>query len=248
MNRLTGRMENNDPYYPHCYESNCDSNCATCDFDYEVLEKLTAYEDLEEKLEKVYGECDGLLEVVVNGLVNHEGAEIGKPKKARLLTDEDVDKWEDLKNAEEQGLLLRLPAPLDGVESFKIVDKGIWLNVPCQIGDTVYVICECETIPPQLDGTLYGENGEPGTATGYYCPYEENCPHVGKACEDDFDCDKFKGKPAVFEDSVIAVWHDESGVSIITSNCPINSRLGEYVFFTKEEAEQALARMEGNNG
>ena len=115
MNRLTGRMENNDPYYPHCYESNCDSNCASCDFDYEVLEKLTAYEDLEEKLKKVYGECDGLLEVVVNGLVKHEGVNIGKPKKARLLTDEDVDKWEDLKNAEEQGLLLRLPAPLDDV-------------------------------------------------------------------------------------------------------------------------------------
>ena len=98
MNRLTGRMDNNDPYYPHCYESNCDSNCVACDFDYEVLEKLTAYEDLEEKLEKVYGECDGLLEVVVNGLVKHEGAEIGKPKKARLLTDEDVDKWEEWRN------------------------------------------------------------------------------------------------------------------------------------------------------
>lgn len=165
-------------------------------------------------------------------------------------------KWEEAawgklaeyEDAEDQGLILRLPAPLDDVESFEIADKGIWMKIPCQIGDTVYVICECETIPPQLDGTLYGENGEPGTATGYYCPYEENCPHVGKACEDDFDCDKFKGKPAVFEDSVIAVWHDESGVSIITSNCPINSRLGEYVFFTKEEAEQALARMEKENG
>ena len=122
--------------------------------------------------------------------------------------------------------------------------QGLLLRLPCTVGDTVYVICECETIPPQLDGTLYGENGGPGTATGYYCPYEDTCPHECKECEDDFDCDKFKGKPAVFEDSVIAVWHDESGVSIITSNCPLNSRLGEYIFLTKEEAEAALARME----
>ena len=136
MNRLTGRMENNDPYYPHCYESNCDSNCATCDFDYEVLEKLTAYEDLEEKLEKVYGECDGLLEVVVNGLVKHKGVEIGKPKKARLLTDEDVDKWEDLKNAEEQGLLLIEPCDVED-----IIDKlfshnervSLWVSVKEEI-------------------------------------------------------------------------------------------------------------------
>ena len=57
-------------------------------------------------------------------------------------------KWEeaawgklaDYEDAEEQGLILRLPAPLDGVESFKIADKGIWLKVPCQIGDTVYEI------------------------------------------------------------------------------------------------------------
>lgn len=48
------------------------------------------------------------------------------------------------------------------------------LTLPCAVGDTVYVLAECENIPLQLDGTLYGENGEPGTATGYYCPYEES--------------------------------------------------------------------------
>ena len=196
MNRLTGRMENNDPYYPHCYESNCDSNCASCDFDYEVLEKLTAYEDLEEKLKKVYGECDGLLEVVVNGLVKHEGVEIGKPKKARLLTDEDVDKWEDLKNAEEQELLLRLPAPLDDVESFEIADKGIWMKIPCRKGDTVY----------EIDGITW---------KGHDWKYRSY-------------------KNAFVKETVFRL--------------EMLSEIEKTVFLTKEEAEQALARMEGNNG
>ena len=213
-----------------------------------LAQKLKEYEDIEEKIKKKFAGCIDIKTILDSFCAFYDMQETKEElAQCTLLTNEDVLKYRQWKDAEEQGLLLRLPAPLDGVESFKIADKGIWLKVPCQIGDTVYVICECETIPPQLDGTLYGENGGPGTATGYYCPYEENCPHVCKECEDDFDCDKFKGKPAVFEDSVIAVWHDESGVSIITSNCPINSRLGEYVFFNREEAEQALARMEGEN-
>ena len=179
MNRLTGRMKNNDSYYPHCYESNCDSNCAACDFDYEVLEKLTVYEDLEEKLEKVYGECDGLLETVVNNLIKHEGVDIGKPKKARLLTDEDVDKWEDLKNAEEQGLLLRLP---------------------CKIGRKVFYVQKC--LAPsckECKGFLRVDN--------CYCQYK------ARIFEQKFDYRHLKA----FDKSV---------------------------FLTKEEAEQALVRME----
>ena len=60
------------------------------------------YEDLEERLQSVYGECDGLLEKVVEGLVKHEGVEFEKPMKSRLLTDDDVDKWDRLKGAMER--------------------------------------------------------------------------------------------------------------------------------------------------
>ncbi|MBR5193065.1 MAG: hypothetical protein IKW37_01405 [Bacteroidaceae bacterium] len=67
-----------------------------------LFEKLAYYEDLEEKLKSVYGDCDGLLEKVVDGLVKHEGVEFEKPMKARLLTDEDVDKWDRLKVEPEQ--------------------------------------------------------------------------------------------------------------------------------------------------
>lgn len=119
--------------------------------------------------------------------------------------------------------------------------KGLLLRLPCKVGDTVYVICECDNIPKQLDGTLYGENGGPGTATGYYCPYEDNCPHER---EELFDCDKFKKKQTVFEDEVEAVWIGEDGVSVITANCPINSHMGEFIFLAKYEAEEKLRELE----
>ena len=68
------------------------------------------YEDLEERLHAVYGECDGLLEMVVEHLERHENVDIPEPVfKARLLTDEEVDRWEEYKNLEEQGKLLKLP-------------------------------------------------------------------------------------------------------------------------------------------
>lgn len=54
------------------------------------------YKKLEQRLKKVYGECEGLLETVVEHLERHEGIDLPEPVfKARLLTDGDVDKWEE---------------------------------------------------------------------------------------------------------------------------------------------------------
>ena len=89
--------------------------CETCPIQ-KIFNKLAEYEEAVEQLEKVYGEHDGLLETVVKSLVKYNGE---KPRKARLLTDEDADKWEVYKNLEEHGLLIRLP---------------------CKVGDTVYMI------------------------------------------------------------------------------------------------------------
>ncbi len=132
-----------------------------------------------------------------------------------------VDKLAEYEDLEEQGKLLKLP---------------------CVVGDTVYVLAECESIPTQLDGTLYGENGEPGTATGYYCPYEANCPFDD---EDFEDCEKYRNKTAVFEDTVCFISCDESGVCVTTDNCAVHSLIGEYIFLTKSAAEQALKEREG---
>lgn len=61
---------------------------------------ISAMQELQEykqKLNDAYGECDDLLRTVVDGLVRHEGIEIGTPIKSRMLTDEDVDLWEGYK-------------------------------------------------------------------------------------------------------------------------------------------------------
>ena len=199
MKRLTERFSNGQAAVAGC-GNNCKFNYKYCEDNFaencptltEIYEKLASYEELEEKLEKVYGECDGLLETAINSLVRHEGAEIGTPAKTRLLTDEDVDKWESFKDAEEQGLLLRLPAPLDDVESFEIADKGIWMKIPCRKGDTVY----------EIDGiTWKGHDWK-------YRSYESAFV-----------------KETVFRLEML-------------------SEIGKTVFLTKEEAEQALERME----
>lgn len=99
-------------------DEDCNDYCmhGYCRWNDKALKKLKEYEDLEEQLEKVYGEHDGLLETAVKSLVKYNGE---KPRKARLLTDEDADRWEEYKKLEEQGLLLRLS---------------------CKVGDTIYRI------------------------------------------------------------------------------------------------------------
>lgn len=82
--------------------------------------KLAEYEDLEERLQNVYGEHHGLLNEVVAGLERHEKIDLPQQViKSRLLIDESVDQWEEYKTLDKQGKLLKLP---------------------CAVGDTVYVI------------------------------------------------------------------------------------------------------------
>lgn len=107
-----------------------------------------------------------------------------------------IQKLAEYEDAEEQGLILRLPAPLDGVESFEIADKGMWMKIPCRKGDTVY----------EIDGiTWKGHDWK-------YRSYESAFV-----------------KETVFRFEML-------------------SEIGKTVFITKEEAEQALARMEKDNG
>ncbi len=109
------------------HEKDCDLNCPnkdSCGWLKDALEKLKQYEDLEERLCAVYGECDGMLEMVIEHLERHENADIPEPVfKARLLTDGNVDRWEEYKTLEEQGKLLKLP---------------------CMVGDTVWELCKCD--------------------------------------------------------------------------------------------------------
>ena len=77
-----------------------------------AYKKLAEYEDLE-----------GLIGIHLKEIAEIFSQNIPEdckhPRKAIVLTDDDVDKWNGYKNAEEQCLLLRLP---------------------CKVGDTVYII------------------------------------------------------------------------------------------------------------
>lgn len=69
------------------------------DFAENFKDELEQYRETERRLQNIYGECDGLLETVVQHLENHENIKLpDNIIKARLLTDEDVDKWEQLKS------------------------------------------------------------------------------------------------------------------------------------------------------
>ena len=159
------------------------------------------------------------------------------PEKLKFIDELYLEKCEEIN---------RLKAELAGYKELK--EEGLLFEMPVGIGDLVYVISKCEAIPPQLDGTLYGENGEPGTATGYYCPYENNCPHECEECDDVLECDKLKTIEAIFEDEVESIYIDETGLNISTANCRVFGQLGWFVFLTKEEAEQALERMKRGAG
>lgn len=119
--------------------------------------------------------------------------------------------------------------------------------LPCGVGDSVFHITTCKDFPKVLDGTMYGANGEPGTATGYYCPCElaENCPFLLE--DGSFDCDKHKNTPAIYEDVVteIVVNDMESFVRLDYSGCVDFDDFGKTVFRTREEAEAALEKMQG---
>ena len=62
------------------------------------FEELEQYRAMEKRLEAIYGDCPGLLETVVEHLERHDGIGTDKPAfKARLLTDDNVDKWDSYK-------------------------------------------------------------------------------------------------------------------------------------------------------
>ena len=123
--------------------------------------------------------------------------------------------------------------------------EGRCVVLPVSIGDTVYHITTCKNFSQVLDGTMYGTNGELGTATGLYCPCElaETCPFP---CDDDgsFDCEKHKNALAIFEDVVTGILSDDMQDTLFleySGNAAFDD-FGKTVFLTREDAEAALRR------
>ena len=122
---------------------------------------------------------------------------------------------------------------------------GKAIVAPARIGDKVYHITMCESFPQVYDGTLYGDDGGYGSATGLYCPCElaENCPFP---CEKDgsFDCDKHRKTLAVFEDVVkdIVIGDNLDYVGLEYSGAADFDEFGKYIFSNRESAEAALEK------
>lgn len=117
---------------------------------------------------------------------------------------------------------------------------------PVNIGDTVYVITTCENFIEVPDGTMYGEGGELGTATGYYCPCDlaRNCPFP---LEEDgsFDCKKHKNTPNIFKDLVVGIVVDEMRDCVVFeySGAQYFEEFGKKFFLSQKEAESAMEKM-----
>lgn len=126
-------------------------------------------------------------------------------------------------------------------------EQGRLIKLPCKVGDTVYAICTCEAVGKVLDGTMYGEKGGFGTATGYYCPYElsDKCPHTeADGCE---ECENIE---AVFEDTIDYI--NITGYEILiglknTNFCVTIDEIGKTVFLTQSAAEEKLKELRGKN-
>ena len=88
---------------------------------YQAIHKLAEYEDFEEKLNGVSVKqvVDGFIKAVENQ-TNEEY------ERGRILTNAEADKWNEYKQLDKQGLLLRLPAEAYFIKD-NIVRKG-WVQ------------------------------------------------------------------------------------------------------------------------
>lgn len=57
-----------------------------------ALREVQEYREMDRKLRKCFGDCDGLLKAVVDGICYR--ISVKEPIKLRLLTNEDADMWD----------------------------------------------------------------------------------------------------------------------------------------------------------
>lgn len=121
--------------------------CCECDILKKMHDKLGKYEDMEDQLEKVYGECEWLIEIAIKHIVDIEkyGADIGNPLKSILMTNESAEKWEKWKKLYEQGKLIELPCPFCGSENLskgsRMFDFGEDIHIQCMECGAKIQIC-----------------------------------------------------------------------------------------------------------
>lgn len=102
-------------------------------------------------------------------------------------------------------------------------EKGLLVHLPCKVGDTVYVWCNCDFVCMTRDGD-----------TGITeCPFETDC-----------DIEECDGKNVrLFRTSVDCIFNNGYGWQMTTRGIGIELDIcdfGKTVFLTPEAAQQAL--------
>lgn len=121
------------------------------------LEELKEYKELEEKLCVMFaGDCS-LYDVVENLERQITEPDEDHPVNARILTYEDAEKWNEYRNLEEQGKLLKLPC--------KIGDTLWWISDEDENGNERLCVRKCEEqislVGIDRDGDIVVSVGEP---------------------------------------------------------------------------------------
>lgn len=117
--------------------------CGENSYDYKnlLIEKLGKYEDLEERLNKIYGECEGLLESMIELLEEHSGVDVPDDTiKALLLINESVDFYKKCESLEKQGRLVKLPCKVGDVVYVKMASYCKTHYIEAEVRDFVHFI------------------------------------------------------------------------------------------------------------
>ena len=93
MKRLTKRNEDGKAWYNHTTEGEIKNS--------EILEKLTHYEDLEEKICKHFPNTT--IEDFVDITLKYIQGKDDEIRVGRILTNEDALQWDEWKNSQKQG-------------------------------------------------------------------------------------------------------------------------------------------------
>lgn len=113
--------------------------------------------------------------------------------------------------------------------------EGRLVVLPCNVGDTVFVITQCYNVAMLCDNDYF-------TGTGAIeCPFENSCDI--EECNDD--------NVRIFETTVTDFWHGEQNCTemrfeSLSMSAPI-SAIGKTVFLTREAAEAALKEREAEH-
>lgn len=118
---------------------------------------------------------------------------------------------------------------LEELQAFKDKqEQGLLIELPCKVGDTVYVYNYCDYVCTSREWETGIEE----------CPFENECEF--EECKE--------GNERLFKTSIDSIWNNGQGwqfsVRGLHLEISINA-IGKNVFLTEAEAEEALARMKG---